>query len=130
MRSSGESLAHLGLHVGQDWSTWLSTYPDHAPILDISAGSTTVAISITGNKADQAAVEFAGSWPGEPLRSPPRSSGCTPARTAAARTRPARTAGPGMVRRPDDNCGWGGRNGHSRRPGCLPLLAQTERRRV
>lgn len=59
MRSGGESLAHLGLHVGQDWSTWLSTYPDHAPILDISAGSTTVAISITGNKADQAAVEFA-----------------------------------------------------------------------
>ena len=58
MRSGGESLAHLGLHVGQDWSTWLSTYPDHAPILDISAGSTTVAFSITGNKADQAAVEF------------------------------------------------------------------------
>lgn len=59
MRSGGGSLAHLGLHVGQDWSTWLSAYPDHAPILDITAGSTTVAISITGNKVDQAAVEFA-----------------------------------------------------------------------
>jgi outer membrane murein-binding lipoprotein Lpp len=59
VRSGGESLAHLGLHVGQDWSTWLSTYPDHSPILDITAGSTTVAICITGNKADQAAVEFA-----------------------------------------------------------------------
>lgn len=59
MRSDGGSLAHLGLHVGQDWSTWLSTYPDHSPILDITAGSTTVAISITGNNADQAAVEFA-----------------------------------------------------------------------
>ena len=45
MRSGGGSLAHLGLHVGQDWSTWLSTYPDHAPILDITAGSTSVAIS-------------------------------------------------------------------------------------
>ena len=59
MRSGGGSLAHLGLHVGQDWSTWLSTYPDHAPILDITAGSTTVAFCITGNKADRAAVEFA-----------------------------------------------------------------------
>ena len=59
MRSGGGSLAHLGLHVGKDWSTWLSTYPDHSPILDIDAGSTAVAISITGNKADQAAVEFA-----------------------------------------------------------------------
>jgi hypothetical protein len=59
MKSGGGSLAHLGLHVGQDWSTWLSTYPDHSPILDITAGSTTVAISITGAKADQAAVEFA-----------------------------------------------------------------------
>jgi outer membrane murein-binding lipoprotein Lpp len=59
MRSGGGSLAHLGLHIGEDWSTWLSTYPDHSPILDITAGSTTVAICITGNKADQAAVEFA-----------------------------------------------------------------------
>ena len=64
MRSGGESLAHLGLHVGQDWSTWLSTYPDHAPILDISAGSTTVAISITGNKADQSVFYWHTGYPG------------------------------------------------------------------
>jgi hypothetical protein len=59
MRSSGGSMAHVGLHVGQDWSTWLSTYPDHSPILTIDVGSTSTAISITGNKADRAAVEFA-----------------------------------------------------------------------
>jgi hypothetical protein len=52
-------MAHLGLHVGQDWWTFLSTYPDHSPILTINVGSTTVNISITGNNADQAAVEFA-----------------------------------------------------------------------
>jgi hypothetical protein len=59
VRSGGGSIAQLGLHVAQDWWTWLSTYPDHSPILDITAGSTTVAISITGAEADQAAVEFA-----------------------------------------------------------------------
>ena len=59
MRSGGGSMAHLGLHIGQDWWTWLSTYPDHSPILAINVGSTSVNISITGNKADQAAVEFA-----------------------------------------------------------------------
>ena len=59
MRSDGGSMAHLGLHVGQDWSTWLSTYPGHSPILTIDAGSTSMTVSITGNKADRAAVEFA-----------------------------------------------------------------------
>jgi hypothetical protein len=59
MRSSGGSMAHVGLHVGQDWWTFLSTYPDHSPILTINVGSTSAVISITGNKADRAAVEFA-----------------------------------------------------------------------
>lgn len=59
MRSGGGSMAHVGLHVGQDWWTFLSTYPDHSPILTIDVGSTSTAISISGNKADQAAVEFA-----------------------------------------------------------------------
>jgi hypothetical protein len=59
VRSDGGSTAHLGLHIGQDWWTWLSTYPDHSPILIINVGSTSVNISITGNNADQAAVEFA-----------------------------------------------------------------------
>ena len=59
MRSGGGSMAHVGLHVGQDWWTFLSTYPDHSPILTIDVGSTSMAISISGNKADRAAVEFA-----------------------------------------------------------------------
>ena len=59
MRSGGGSMAHLGLHVGEDWSTWLSTYPDHSPILTVDVGSTSATISITGNNADRAAVEFA-----------------------------------------------------------------------
>ena len=59
MRSGGGSMAHVGVHVGQDWWTILSTYDDHSPILTIDVGSTSTAISITGNNADQAAVEFA-----------------------------------------------------------------------
>jgi hypothetical protein len=59
MKSSGGSMGGAFLHVGDDWSTFLSTYEDHTPILDVHAGSTTVTICITGTKADQAAVEFA-----------------------------------------------------------------------
>ena len=36
----------------------LSTYDDHTPILDISAGSMTVAISVTDRKVGEAALEF------------------------------------------------------------------------
>jgi GH24 family phage-related lysozyme (muramidase) len=59
MRSGGGSFSQLGLHIGQDWSTHLSTYPEHAPILTIGAGSTTVTVYITGTQATAAAVEFA-----------------------------------------------------------------------
>jgi hypothetical protein len=51
-------MTHIGVHVGSDWWTHVNTYEDHAPILDIDAGSTSVAICFTGNKADASAVEF------------------------------------------------------------------------
>ncbi len=48
MRSGGGSMARVGVHVGEDWWTFLSTYDDHSPILDISAGSTTVSLCFDG----------------------------------------------------------------------------------
>jgi hypothetical protein len=59
VKSSGGSSGHLGLHVGEDWWTHLSTYDDHTPILDISCGSMTVAISVAGRQVTGPALEFA-----------------------------------------------------------------------
>ena len=59
MRSGGGSFAQIGLHLGQDWWTFLSTYDDHSPILDVAAGSTTVTFSIADRKVDDSAQEFA-----------------------------------------------------------------------
>ena len=59
MKSSGGSSGHVGVYVGQDWWMHLSTYDDHTPILDISSGSMTVAVSIADRKVSQAALEFA-----------------------------------------------------------------------
>ena len=59
MKSGGGSIAHIGVYVGEDWHTHLSTYDDHTPILDISAGSVMVALSIAGRQVSTAAVEFA-----------------------------------------------------------------------
>ena len=39
MRSGGGSFARINLHVGADWWTFLSTYDEHSPILDIAAGA-------------------------------------------------------------------------------------------
>ena len=52
-------MTRIGLYAGEDWWTFLSTYPDHTPILDISCGSTTVSVSIADRKTSAAAVEFA-----------------------------------------------------------------------
>jgi tRNA1(Val) A37 N6-methylase TrmN6 len=52
-------MAHIGVYVGEDWWTFLSTYEDHTPILDISCGSTTVSLSIADRRTGAAAVEFA-----------------------------------------------------------------------
>ena len=59
MRSGGGSMARIGMYAGEDWWTFLSTYPDHTPILDISCGSTTVSVSIADRRTGAAAVEFA-----------------------------------------------------------------------
>ena len=59
MRSGGGSMARVGLHVGEDWWTFLSTYDDHSPILDIAAGSTTVTVCFDGTRLGASAVEFA-----------------------------------------------------------------------
>jgi precorrin-6B methylase 2 len=59
MRSGGGSFASTGLHIGQDWSGHLSTYPDYPPILTIGAGSATVTVYIAGTEVTTAAVEFA-----------------------------------------------------------------------
>jgi hypothetical protein len=59
VKSGGGSMSHIGVYVGGDWYTHLSTYDDHAPILDISAGSVLVALGIAGRQVNAAAVEFA-----------------------------------------------------------------------
>jgi hypothetical protein len=59
VKSGGGSLTSIGVYVGEDWWTHLNTYHDHTPILDISAGSMTVALSIAHQKVSPAAVDFA-----------------------------------------------------------------------
>ena len=59
MKSGGGSFGRIGMYVGEDWWTWLSTYEAHTPILDISCGSTTVSLSIADRKVGIPAVEFA-----------------------------------------------------------------------
>jgi hypothetical protein len=59
VRTGGGSFGRINLHVGQDWWTFLSTYDEHSPILDVAAGSTTVTFSIADRKADDPALEFA-----------------------------------------------------------------------
>jgi hypothetical protein len=58
MSSGGRSMGRVALHVGEDWWTFLSTYEDHTPILDVQAGSTTLTFCIAGTEVGQAAVEF------------------------------------------------------------------------
>ena len=59
MKSGGGSSAHVGMYVGEDWWTFLSTYEDHTPILDVTCGSATVSLSLADRKTGAAAVEFA-----------------------------------------------------------------------
>ena len=59
MKSGGGSAGRIGVYVGEDWWTFLNTYDDHTPILDISCGSTTVSLSVADRKVGVAAVEFA-----------------------------------------------------------------------
>ena len=59
MKSGGGSSAHIGMYIGEDWWTFLSTYEDHTPILDLTCGSATVSLSVADRKTGAAAVEFA-----------------------------------------------------------------------
>ena len=59
MKSGGGSSGRVGVYVGEDWWTFLSTYEDHTPILDITCGSTTVSLSVADRKVGIPAVEFA-----------------------------------------------------------------------
>ena len=68
MKSGGGSSGHIGVYVGEDWWTFLSTYDDHTPILDISCGSMTVSLSVAGNKVGEAALEFARELAGKAAR--------------------------------------------------------------
>ena len=58
MKSGGGSSAHVGMYVGEDWWTFLSTYDDHTPILDVTCGSATMSLSVADRQTG-AAVEFA-----------------------------------------------------------------------
>ena len=114
--------------MGADWWTFLNTYDDHSPILDVAAGSTTVTVSIADRKVDDSALEFA-----RELASQAAQFAAEVERLHAQHSQDSGTgngSAPGTVRPLDGDRGWGGRNGHSCRPGCLPLLAQRERRRV
>ena len=59
MKSSGGSSTHIGVYIGENWYTHLCTYDDHTPILDISAGSVIVALSLASREVSTPAVEFA-----------------------------------------------------------------------
>jgi hypothetical protein len=59
MSSEGGSFTRVGFLLGSDWRVYCHAYDDTTPILDISAGSSSVAFSVRGRVADQAAVEFA-----------------------------------------------------------------------
>ena len=58
MKSGGGS-SRPSTSVGADWSTFLSTYEDHPPILSVYVGSMSVSVCIAGRQADDSAVEFA-----------------------------------------------------------------------
>ncbi len=68
MKSGGGSSAHVGMYAGEDWWTFLSTYDDHTPILDVTCGSATVSLSLADRKTGAAAVEFARDLAGKAAR--------------------------------------------------------------
>ena len=63
MRSGGGSSGHVGMYVGEDWWMHLSTYDDHTPILDISAGSMTVASPSPTGRPARRRWSSPGIWP-------------------------------------------------------------------
>ena len=120
MRSGGGSFGQISLHVGADWWTFLNTYDDHSPILDVAAGSTTVTFTIADRKADDSALEFARELASQAAQFAAEVERLHAQHSQDSGTGKASTAAPGTVRPLDGDQGWGGRNGHSCRPGCLP----------
>jgi hypothetical protein len=56
---SGESFSHFSYHVGDGWQVTCNIYADTTPILTVSGGPSTLAISTRGRDANVNAVEFA-----------------------------------------------------------------------
>jgi hypothetical protein len=59
MISDGGSFGQLSLHTGRDGRVWCCTYPDSAPILNITVASTTVAVCMAGEQISAEFVAFA-----------------------------------------------------------------------
>jgi hypothetical protein len=57
--SDGGSFGSLGLHVGPDSWTRCHAYPDHSPILHITAASTSVSVQLVRGPVGSEAVKFA-----------------------------------------------------------------------
>lgn len=56
---SRESFGRLSLHLGDDSRAQCFTYVARSPILDISAGSASVAVCLAGDDIDESAVALA-----------------------------------------------------------------------
>lgn len=59
MISDGGSFGQLSLHTGRDGRVWCCTYPNAAPILNITAATTTVAVCLGGEQVSDEFVAFA-----------------------------------------------------------------------
>ncbi len=59
MTGNSGSFSHTGVQVGDDWRVDCHTYDDHTPILTVDAGPVSIAYSIKGRCADDAALGFA-----------------------------------------------------------------------
>jgi hypothetical protein len=57
--SDGGSFGQVSLHTGRDGRAWCCTYPDSAPILNITVASTTVAVCLGGEQVSDEFVAFA-----------------------------------------------------------------------
>jgi hypothetical protein len=57
--SVGGSFGSLGLQVGSDSWTRCHAYPDHSPILHITAASTSVSVQLAQGPVGSEAVKFA-----------------------------------------------------------------------
>jgi hypothetical protein len=57
--SDGGSFGSLGLHVGSRSWTACWEYPDHTPILNITAASTSVSVQLAQGPVGSEAVKFA-----------------------------------------------------------------------